>query len=68
MQFYLTKGSIVHADLALTEVARFTGLNNFYIMRGSKVIDITSYPSFLLMSMTFDLRNIKKVAPSGMRI
>ena len=32
--------------------------SNFYILRISKVIDITSYPSFLLMSITFDLRKI----------
>ena len=29
MQFYLTKGSIVHTDLAPTEEVQFTGLAHF---------------------------------------
>ena len=33
-------------------------LDSVYIFRGSKVIDIGCYPSFLVMSITFDLCNI----------
>ena len=33
--------------------------DNFYILRGSNVVDITSYPSFLVMSISFDPRKVK---------
>ena len=44
-----------HVQKASIHISR---RSNFYIFRGSKVIEIRSYPSFLVMSITFDPRKI----------
>ena len=52
-----------HVKKATIHISR---RSNFKILRGSKVIDITSYPSLLVMSITFDLSaKDKETAPSG---
>ena len=44
-----------------TATIHITRRSNFCTFRRSKVIDIISFPSFLLMSITFDLRKIQKL-------